>query len=44
MTCRRLAELEIETLAPMHAPACTGDCRGALIGLAADFDRRIAMR
>ncbi len=42
-TCRRLAELEIETLAPMHAPAYTGDCRVALIDLAADFDRRIAM-
>lgn len=42
-TCRRLAELEIETLAPMHAPAFTGDCRAALNGLAADFDRRIAM-
>ena len=41
-TCRRLAELEIETLAPMHAPAFTGDCRAALIDLAADFDRRIA--
>ena len=42
-TCRRLAELGIETLAPMHAPAYTGDCRAALIDLAADFDRRIAM-
>lgn len=42
-TCRRLAELDIETLAPMHAPAYTGDCRAALIDLAADFDRRIAM-
>jgi flavorubredoxin len=43
-TCRRLAELEIDTLAPMHAPAYTGDCRTALIDLAADFDRRMAMR
>ncbi len=42
-TCRRLAQLEIETLAPMHAPAYTGDCGAALVDLAADFDRRIAM-
>ena len=42
-TCLRLAELEIATLAPMHSPAFTGDCRAALIDLAADFDRRIAM-
>lgn len=42
-TCRRLAALDIETLAPMHAPAYTGDCRSALMNLAADFDRRIAM-
>lgn len=42
-TCRRLAELDIETLAPMHAPAYAGDCRAALIELAGDFDRRIAM-
>jgi flavorubredoxin len=42
-TCRRLAELEIDALAPMHAPAYTGDCRAALTDLAADFDRRIAM-
>lgn len=42
-TCRRLAELEIKTLAPMHAPAFTGDCGAALTDLAADFDRRIAM-
>jgi flavorubredoxin len=41
--CRRLAELEIKPLAPMHAPAYTGDCRAALVDLAADFDRRIAM-
>jgi flavorubredoxin len=40
-TCRRLAELDIHTLAPMHAPAYTGDCRTALLDLAADFDRRI---
>lgn len=41
-TCRRLAELDVETLAPMHAPAYTGDCRAALISLAGDFDRRVA--
>jgi flavorubredoxin len=41
---RRLAELDIDTLAPMHAPAFTGDCRQALLGLANDFDRRIADR
>ncbi len=41
-TIRRLAELDVETLAPMHAPAFTGDCRTALLDLAADFDRRIA--
>jgi flavorubredoxin len=41
-TCRRLADLAIDTLAPMHAPAFTGDCSGALLDLADDFDRRIA--
>lgn len=41
-TVRRLAELDIETLAPMHAPAFVGDCRQALLDLAGDFDRRIA--
>lgn len=39
---RRLAQLDIETLAPMHAPAFTGDCRAALADLAADFERRAA--
>jgi flavorubredoxin len=39
---RRLAELDIETLALMHGPAFTGDCRAALLDLADDFDRRIA--
>jgi flavorubredoxin len=38
---RRLAELDVDTLAPMHAPAFTGDCRTALLDLAADFQRRI---
>ena len=41
--CRRLAELDIATLAPMHAPAYTGDCRAALMELASDFERRIAI-
>jgi flavorubredoxin len=41
-TIRRLAELDIQTLAPMHAPAFSGDCRRALLDLADDFDRRIA--
>ena len=38
---RRLAELDVATLAPMHAPAFTGDCSAALRDLATDFDRRI---
>jgi flavorubredoxin len=38
---RRLAELDVRTLAPMHAPAFSGDCRTALLDLAADFDRRV---
>lgn len=38
---RRLAELDVDTLALMHGPAFTGDCRTALLDLAADFDRRI---
>lgn len=41
-TVRRLASLEIDTLAPMHGPAYTGDCRKALLDLAGDFERRIA--
>lgn len=40
LTIRRLAELDVDTLAPMHAPAFTGDCRQALLDLADDFDRR----
>jgi flavorubredoxin len=39
-TLRRLAELDIATLALMHGPAYTGDCRAALHDLAADFERR----
>jgi len=41
-TIRRLAALDLETLAPMHGPAFTGDCRAALLDLADDFDRRAA--
>lgn len=41
-TIRRLAALDVDTLAPMHAPAYTGDCQRALLDLADDFDRRIA--
>lgn len=40
-TIRRLASLDIETLALMHGPAYTGDCRQALLDLADDFQRRI---
>jgi flavorubredoxin len=39
---RRLAELEVTTLALMHGPAFTGDCRGALLDLADDVDKRIS--
>jgi flavorubredoxin len=42
-TIRRLADLDVETLALMHGPAFTGDCHGALIDLAADFGRRTAL-
>jgi hypothetical protein len=42
-TIRRLGELDIETLALMHGPAFTGDCHTALLDLADDFDRRIAL-
>ena len=38
---RRLAELDVETLALMHGPAFTGDCAAALHELAADYERRI---
>ena len=41
-TVRRLADLDVATLALMHGPAFTGDCRGALLDLADDFDKRIA--
>ena len=41
-TVRRLADLDIATLALMHGPAFSGDCRAALLDLADDFDKRIA--
>ncbi len=41
-TVRRLAELDIATLALMHGSAYEGDCHAALIDLAADYDRRCA--
>lgn len=42
-TIRRLAALDIERLALMHGPVFSGDCRAALLDLADDFDRRIAL-
>jgi flavorubredoxin len=38
---RRLAELDVDTLALMHGPAFTGDCAAALRALADDYERRI---
>jgi flavorubredoxin len=43
-TIRRLAALDIDTLALMHGPAYTGDCRAALLDLADDFDKRAILR
>lgn len=40
-TVRRLADLDVATLALMHGPVFAGDCRAALLDLADDFDRRI---
>jgi len=40
-TVRGLADLEIDSLALMHGPAFVGDCREALLGLAADYDLRM---
>ena len=42
VTLRRLAELDVTTLALMHGPAYTGDCSAALIELAHDYDRRLS--
>jgi flavorubredoxin len=41
---RRLADLDVGTLALMHGPAFSGDCRAALLALADDLDRRVAAR
>ena len=41
-TVRRLADLDIATLALMHGPAFTGDCHTALLDLADDYDKRVA--
>jgi hypothetical protein len=39
---RRLADLDVAALTPMHGPAFTGDCRAALLDLADDLDQRVA--
>lgn len=39
---RGLAELDLDRLALMHGPVYDGDCKGALIALAADVEGRIA--
>ena len=41
-TIRRLADLSVDNLALMHGPVFTGDCRGALLALADDVEKRIA--
>jgi len=41
-TVRRLADLDVTTLALMHGPAFTGDCRAALGDLAASLDARVS--
>jgi len=41
-TLRRLADLDVATLALMHGPTFGGDCREALPDLADDYDKRIA--
>lgn len=43
-TLRRLAALAPRTIAPMHAPAFSGDGVGALNALADDYDRRVMAR
>ncbi|MEO6572076.1 MAG: MBL fold metallo-hydrolase [Ilumatobacteraceae bacterium] len=40
-TIRSLADLAPETLAVMHGSSVTGDCAGALLGLADDYERRL---
>jgi flavorubredoxin len=39
---RRMAALDVRTLAPMHAAAYTGDCAGQLNGLADALDKAVA--
>jgi len=41
-TVRRLADLDVVTLALMHGPAFGGDCHTALLDLAGGYDKRIA--
>ena len=41
-TIRRLADLDVATLALMHGPVFTGDCGAALRDLAAAIDARVA--
>ncbi|MCU1344200.1 MAG: fold metallo-hydrolase [Acidimicrobiia bacterium] len=41
-TLRRLAELDVTTLALMHGPAFTGDCPAALRSLASNIDARMS--
>ena len=41
-TLKRLADLDVATLALMHGPTFGGDCRAALLDLADDYDKRIA--
>jgi flavorubredoxin len=41
-TIRGLADLDIASLALMHGPVFTGDCKAALLGLADDIDKRVA--
>lgn len=43
-TVRQLADLDVATLALMHGPAYTGDCRAALLDLADDYDRRLEIK
>ena len=40
-TIRALADLDPNTLAVMHGSSVTGDCSGALRGLADDYERRL---
>ena len=40
-TIRTLADLDPSTLAVMHGSSVTGDCSGALRGLADDYERRL---